>query len=178
MLLQGQAISISYFSLDPLYVKSPPQRITSHHVYTCVITLGHIPAGHSYVKTNLSPFSIPSLQFAALPSKAVNSNCQSSVTHFRIFYYLRLLQMIIIPPHGVITDVFYVFVIIVTVANYMIRKPFLPYRMPDLFRHISLHLFDHTVCGRGDHRSSAIIGMDRQQNMDMIGHNYVMINGY
>ena len=48
------------------------------------IVLGHIPAGHSYEKTNLSPFSNPSRQCPAFPSIAVNSNCQSSVHHFCI----------------------------------------------------------------------------------------------
>ena len=77
-------MSISYFSLLPLYVKSPPHRMTSHHVYTCIIVLGHIPVGHSYWKTNLSPFSKPSLQCPAFPSVAVSSNSQSSVHHFLI----------------------------------------------------------------------------------------------
>lgn len=43
-------------SFKPLYVKSPPHLITSHHVYNCAIVFGHIPAGHSYEKINLSPF--------------------------------------------------------------------------------------------------------------------------
>ena len=58
--------------------------MTSHHVYTCIIVLGHIPLGHSYWKTNLSPFSRPSLQCSAFPSVAVSSNSQSSVHHFLI----------------------------------------------------------------------------------------------
>ena len=58
--------------------------MTSHHVYTCIIVLGHIPVGHSYWKTNLSPFSKPSLQCPAFPSVAVSSNSQSSVHHFLI----------------------------------------------------------------------------------------------
>ncbi len=56
----AHGISISYFSFKPLYVKSPPHLITSHHVYTCAIVFGHIPAGHSYEKINLSPSSNPS----------------------------------------------------------------------------------------------------------------------
>ena len=80
----AHGISISYFSFKPLYVKSPPHLITSHHVYNCAIVFGHIPAGHSYEKINLSPFSNPSLQCPAFPSVTVNSNPQSSVTHFCI----------------------------------------------------------------------------------------------
>ena len=80
----AHGMSISYFSLLPLYVKSPPHRMTSHHVYTCIIVLGHIPVGHSYWKTNLSPYSKPSLQCPAFPSVAVSSNSQSSVHHFLI----------------------------------------------------------------------------------------------
>lgn len=83
-LLHGQDKSISYFSFSPLYVKSPPHRITSHHVTSSGITLGQIPAGHSYEKTNLSPFSMPSLPFPAFPSIAASSNFQSSTTHFFI----------------------------------------------------------------------------------------------
>ena len=87
MLPQGQTKSNLYFSFAPLYVKSPPQRITSHQVYTSVITLGHIPAGHSYAKVNVSPFSKPSRQLPALPSSATNSNAQSSITHFFIIIF-------------------------------------------------------------------------------------------
>ena len=58
--------------------------MTSHHVNSSFITLGHIPDGHSYEKTKVSPVSIPNLQFAAFPSVTVNSNSQSSTTHFFI----------------------------------------------------------------------------------------------
>ena len=83
----AQGIFISYRSFSPLYVKSPPHRITSHQVYTVIIVLGHIPSGHPYEKTNLSPFSKPSLQCPALPFITVNSNCQSSVHHFCISHF-------------------------------------------------------------------------------------------
>ena len=58
--------------------------MTSHHVKSSCITLGHIPAGHSYEKMKVSPFSMPSLQSAAFPSIALNSNSQSSMTYFFI----------------------------------------------------------------------------------------------
>ncbi len=80
----AHGMSISYFSLLPLYVKSPPHRMTSHHVYTCIIVLGHIRLDIRIEKQIYLLFSKPSLQCPAFPSVAVSSNSQSSVHHFLI----------------------------------------------------------------------------------------------
>ncbi len=87
ILLHGHFSLISYLSFSPRYVKSPPQRTTSHQVNKSIMTLGQIPLGQPYEKTNLSPFSMPSLQLLDFPSIAVNSNSQSSTIHCCIALY-------------------------------------------------------------------------------------------
>lgn len=50
--------------------------------------------------------------------------------------------------------------------------------MTDLFGNDPFELLHYSGDRRGDHWSSVSIGIDLQQQMNVVGHNNVVVNGY
>ena len=78
----------------------------------------------------------------------------------------------------VIFDIFPNFHIIRLIPYHVVVKKLLPNGMTDLFGNDPFELLHYSGDRRGDHRSSVSIGIDLQQQMNVVGHNSVVINGY
>ncbi len=84
---------------------------------------------------------------------------------------------ILCPFGGILVDVARYFFIITVISYDVLMKGFLPKRASGLLGSPAFHLPDDRADRRGGNLPPAFVCMDANKQMNMIGHNHILIDG-
>ena len=96
----------------------------------------------------------------------------------RLYRRLWLIKTVLFPSDRVMLNILPYFPVVCLAADHMIMKQFLPNATTNLFGHISFHLLHNSRNGWGWYSLSVAVCTDLQKQMDVIGHDNIMIHRY